>query len=64
MTEQVKSQKELLDTIEAIESRLRRTLIHLAQPIPSTKGMAPKDRADRLHSELQRRIKAATEALN
>ncbi len=42
---------------------LRQRLIELATPIPSTKGMAPKDRSDRLHAELERRIKIAREAI-
>lgn len=43
---------------------LRQRLIELAAPIPSTKGMGPKDRADRLHAELLRRIKVAREAVH
>jgi hypothetical protein len=34
----------------------------LTAPIPSTKGLGPKDRADRLHAELERRIALAKDA--
>ena len=48
-------------TLAEIEPILRQRLAELAAPVPSTKGMAPKDRADRLHAELLRRIKIARE---
>lgn len=43
---------------------LRMALLKLARPTPSTKGMDPKARAQRLHAELERRIKIAITALN
>ena len=49
----------LAERADAMTLALRR----LAAPIPSTKGMGPKDRADRLHAELERRIADAKQAL-
>lgn len=46
------------------EERMRVALYGVATPIPSTKGMGPKDRANRLHAELERRIALAKEALH
>jgi hypothetical protein len=43
------------------KERMDRALFILTQPVPSTKGMAPKDRALRLHAELERRIAIAKE---
>lgn len=43
--------------------RIERALTALTEPPPSTKGLGPKDRADRLHAEMLRRIAAAKEAL-
>jgi hypothetical protein len=37
---------------------LRRALSAACSPIPSTKGMSPKERAQRLHAEMERRIAA------
>lgn len=45
--------------LERFEAALHR----LQAPVPSTKGMAPKDRAQRLHSEMERRIAIARDAL-
>jgi hypothetical protein len=33
-----------------------------ATSVPSTKGLGPKDRADRLHAEMERRIRIASDA--
>ena len=44
------------------EQLLQRALARLAAPIPPTKGMDPKSRAQRLHAELERRIAIAKEA--
>jgi hypothetical protein len=46
------------------EERLTTSLQHLCAPAPSTKGMGPKDRAQRLHAELERRIGIATKAID
>jgi hypothetical protein len=46
------------------EERMTAALQHLCAPIPSTRGMGPKDRAQRLHAELERRIGIATKALD
>lgn len=45
------------------EERLEIALKQIAHPIPSTKGMGPKDRAQRLHVELERRIAIARNAI-
>lgn len=45
------------------EAVLRQALARHTAHIPSTKGMAPAERAQRLHAELERRIQAAREAL-
>lgn len=44
---------------ERIEHAMRK----LTAPVPSTKGMGPADRAQRLHAEMERRIAIAQEAL-
>lgn len=43
--------------------RIEAAMHKLTLPIPSTKGMGPVDRAQRLHAELERRIAIAREAL-
>ena len=43
--------------------RMELALAQLAAPPPGTKGMGPKDRADRLHAEMVRRGALAREAL-
>lgn len=50
-------------SVESDNLMMRQRLAELAMPPPSTKGMGPKDRADRLHAELLRRIKIAREAV-
>lgn len=49
--------------LQTREERLQSALYVLARAVPSTKGMAPKDRAQRLHAELERRIRIAKEAV-
>lgn len=49
--------------LQTREDRLQSALYVLARAVPSTKGMAPRDRAQRLHAELERRIKVAKEAV-
>ncbi len=49
---------------QAIEiDRMTSALYKLAEPVPGTKGMGPKDRANRLHAEMERRIAIAREVL-
>ena len=43
--------------------RIEVAMHKLMAPIPSTKGMNPRDRANRLHTELERRIAVAVDAL-
>lgn len=45
------------------EQLLEQALLRLTGHIPSTKGMDPKTRAQRLHAELERRIALAKDAL-
>lgn len=45
------------------EVRMIAALEQLGAPIPSTKGMDPRARAQRLHAEMERRIRIAREAL-
>jgi hypothetical protein len=44
------------------EELMRQALGRLSAPVPSTKGMDPRTRADRLHAELERRIAIAKAA--
>jgi hypothetical protein len=53
----------LIWTLDRQIESMRAALARLSRPIPSTKGMAPKDRAQRLHSDLERRIAIARDAL-
>jgi hypothetical protein len=46
------------------EEQLQAALHKLSAPIPSTKGMGPKERAQRLHSEIEHRIAIARAALD
>jgi hypothetical protein len=48
---------------ETRADRIERAMNALTHPVPSTKGLGPKDRADRLHAELERRIALAKESL-
>jgi hypothetical protein len=50
-------------TLPTHGDRLVAALLQLNERMPSTKGMGPKDRANRLHSELERRIAIARDAL-
>jgi hypothetical protein len=45
------------------QERMEQALQALTQPIPGTKGLGPKDRAERLHAELERRIQIAKDAI-
>lgn len=45
------------------EIRMAAALAQLGAPAPSTKGMDPKARAQRLHAEIERRIRIARDAL-
>jgi hypothetical protein len=45
------------------ERVLLQALHRAAAPIPSTKGMNPAERAQRLHAELERRIRDANEVI-
>jgi hypothetical protein len=49
--------------VMAERDRFKAALQEIHSPIPSTKGMNPKDRALRLHSVLSARITIAREAL-
>lgn len=49
--------------LETRTERIERVMNWLTFPVPSTKGMGLKDRANRLHAELERRIALAKEAL-
>lgn len=53
-----------LSAMEGEVQRLRTALGALSAPVPSTKGMAPGDRADRLHAEFERRVVAARRVLD
>lgn len=53
-----------LVAMEGEVQRLRTALGAFAAPLPGTKGMAPQDRADRLHAEFERRIVAARRVLD
>lgn len=46
-----------------LEERLIQLVRQMRAPIPSTKGLAPRDRAERLHAELERRIALSQEVL-
>jgi hypothetical protein len=48
---------------ESRAERIERVMGDLTAPVPSTKGMPPKDRANRLHAELERRIQVAKDVL-
>jgi hypothetical protein len=48
---------------ESRDEKLRRLLLTLTYPVPSTRGMGPADRANRLHAEIERRIARADEIL-
>lgn len=55
-----------MDAVERMAKNHDRYLSALGQlmaPIPGTKGMGPQDRAQRLHAELERRIKIAVTAV-
>lgn len=45
-------------------ARIEAAMHRMTLPVPGTKGMGPKDRADRLHAELERRIADAKAALD
>jgi len=45
------------------EERLVSALHAVSAPIPGTKGFNPRERAQRLHAELERRIRIARDAL-
>ena len=45
------------------EEQLVTALRQVAMPIPGTKGFNPKERAQRLHAELERRIQIAKDVL-
>lgn len=48
---------------ETREERIERIMWVLAHGVPGTKGLGPRDRANRLHAELERRIALAKSAL-
>jgi Protein of unknown function (DUF2384) len=49
--------------METRAERIERAMNALTFSVPNTKGMGPKDRALRLHAELERRIALAKDAL-
>jgi hypothetical protein len=54
------------DIVQTQANALEIALIALHKlnvPVPGTKGLGPKDRAQRLHAEFERRIAIASEAL-
>lgn len=48
---------------ETRAERIERALDRMTAHIPGTKGLGPKDRAERLHAEMERRIADAKHAL-
>ena len=52
------------DALRADVERLRRALDSLMVPPPGTKGMGPKDRADRLYAAWLGRISSAKTLIN
>lgn len=65
MCQEAETRSEPLCTIarQSRAERIELAATRLCAPVPSTKGMSPSDRAARLHSEMERRIALAKDAL-